>query len=374
MTVTYNDLGISWGPAVHFLELWNEVVRTDHGLEVTGYAPSWTGRKPIVDPLFDLRLTKVPDIRVLRQIVWDAIVAVRILRTRPEVAYIRASYFHLFSLLALLLVPSIVACEINGSATHDSISSRSGFIRRKIAEAGETLLLRRSSVVFSVTDQLLKYCRSVNPLAAHVHVDNGVARAFFDVHREPADAVKFIYVGTFTPWDGAEKIIEIARLRPDLTFRMVGDGDRRAELERDAPENIEFRGWAEYSQLPREYAECNAGIVLYEEERHRHTSISSLKTREYLAAGLPIFSTRVTGQEFIEECGFGLLTSGDVEHDLDTFIKNHARYSSNLAEAAAERFRTNSWAAVAVKTVACLKETVAQSRRRAIRREADVVR
>ena len=36
--------------------------------------------------------------------------------------------------------------------------------------------------------------------------------------------------------------IEAARLLPDMTFVLMGDGKRRAELERTAPPNVEFPG------------------------------------------------------------------------------------------------------------------------------------
>jgi hypothetical protein len=29
LTITSNDLGLPWGPAIHYLELWNEVYRID---------------------------------------------------------------------------------------------------------------------------------------------------------------------------------------------------------------------------------------------------------------------------------------------------------------------------------------------------------
>ncbi|MEA3053663.1 MAG: hypothetical protein QOG72_2566 [Sphingomonadales bacterium] len=367
LTVTYNDPGISWGPAVHFLELWNEAAQLGNDLEIVGYAPSWTGKRPIVEPKFDLRIVKVPNIGAIRQLVWDFVIALHILRIRPDVVYIRSSAFHLFSLAALAVVSTPVALEINGSARHDNISSGSGRLRRKIVELGESLLLKRASVVFSVTERLREYCSSVNPRALHIHVDNGVAREFFAAKRDSRPGVRFIYVGTFTPWDGAEKIVDIARRRPDLSFLMVGDGGRKGELERQAPDNIEFRGWVDYARLPEEYAQCNAGIVLYEVERHRHTSLSSLKTREYLAAGLPIFSTRVQGQEFIEEEGYGLLSSGDLERDIQTFVERHSQYRRALAAAAPDLFNRHSWASVASTTVRCLKQIV--GRQPAERRE-----
>jgi glycosyltransferase involved in cell wall biosynthesis len=354
-TITYNDPGISWGPAVHFLELWNECASADDALEIVGYAPSWSGKDPIIKPAFDLRLRRVPSIGGLRQVIWDFIVATIILKNRDSLIYIRIGTFHFFSVLILGWLGSRVAIEVNGRATHDHKSAGSSIWRRWIAEWGEARLLKRAEIVFSVTPELVEYSRASNPKARHVHVDNGVSRRFYNVMRNEQPGFRFIYVGTFTPWDGAAELIELASERPDLRFRMVGDGARRAELERTAPGNVEFRGWVAYSELVHEYEACDAGIVLYERERHEHISMASLKTREYLAAALPIFSTRVRGQEFIEERAFGLLSSGPLTKDLDTFLANYDLYKRNLVAARTTILEEFSWAATARKTTLFLR-------------------
>jgi glycosyltransferase involved in cell wall biosynthesis len=138
----------------------------------------------------------------------------------------------------------------------------------------------------------------------------------------------------------------------------VGDGGGRPELERNAPANVEFTGWVEYSRLPDEYKRCNAGIALYEVERHRHTSLSSMKTREYLAAGLPVYGTKVGGQEFIAEQGYGLLTTGEIERDIQAFLDRHAQYRRTLAAAASDLFERHSWASVAKTTARCLEDVL----------------
>lgn len=362
ITFTYNDLGISWGPAVHFLELWNEAAQADRDLEIVGYAPSWTGKAPIIAPLFDLRIHTVPNIGGFRQILWDLRIAARILREPSDLIYLRTSSFHLFSYVALRWTKRVVAVEVNGTLKHDHSSAGSGWLRGKLAELSELLILKRADIVFSVTEKLVEYCRSVNPDAAHVHVDNGVKRGLFEVTPYDGPGLRFIYVGTFTSWDGAARIVEIARRRPHLRFRMVGDGPPRAQLEQGAPPNVEFAGWVDYSRLEEEYAKCNAGIVLYDGTgRNVKTGGSSLKTREYLAAGLPVFTTRLPGQEFVEEGGYGILTSDDLDRDLDEFIARHEEFRQRLAASSAEIFEAISWSSAAVKTVDSMRSALEEA-------------
>ena len=354
-TITYNDLGLSWGPAVHYLELWNECAAADEDIEIIGFAPSWTGKRPIIEPAFDLKIYKVPSVGSIRQVIWDLMVALIILKRRKSFIYIRFGAFHLFSMVVLTLVGSRVAIEVNGSATHDATSARSSGWRRWIAEVGESWLLRRANIIFSVTPELVEYSRAISPRATHVHVENGVSRRFLQVTRNDETGFRFIYVGTFTPWDGAADLVELARRRPDLAFRFVGDGGRRAELERAAPVNAEFRGSVGYAQLHAEYSACDAGIVLYEQQRHEQISMASLKTREYVAAGLPVFATRVRGQEFIEQRGFGLLSSGSLDADLDRFLADYELYKKNLIAARNTLLEHFSWAATARKTTLALR-------------------
>ena len=359
VTVTYNDLGISWGPAVHYLELWNECRIYDGTLEIEGWAPSWTSKTPIVEPQFPLKITKIPKIPLVRQIIWDLLVSLRTLVTKADVFYIREGSFHLFSAIALRLRRVAVAIEINGRAQEDNESRGAGRLVRNLSNLSERLLLRRADVTFNVTDELRRGSEAGNPRAVHVHVDNGVASTFFGVRMKPSKTIRFIYVGTFTPWDGADRIIALAKVRPDLSFVMVGDGSRRRELQDEATPNVEFSGWRAYADLPREYGSCNAGIVLYTEARHRSIGMSSLKTREYVAAGLPVFSTKVQGQEFIESRGFGLLSDGQLNDDLQRFLDRYPEYRANLEAARAELVKEFSWSATAAKTVDVLKRIAA---------------
>jgi glycosyltransferase involved in cell wall biosynthesis len=262
----------------------------------------------------------------------------------------------------LRLRRTVAAIEINGRAREDNESRGAGSLVRNLSNLSELLLLRRANITFNVTEELRKGSEAVNPNAAHIHVDNGVARTFFAVRSEHSKPIRFIYVGTFTPWDGADRIIELAKDRPDLEFVMVGDGSRRSRLQEGAPPNVEFRGWRDYGDLPREYARCSAGIVLYTAARHRSIGMSSLKTREYVAAGLPVFSTKVQGQEFIESRGFGLLSDEQLKEDLQRFLDRYPEYRANLKAARPQLVAEFSWSAAAAKTIEALKRAQERSR------------
>ena len=70
-----------------------------------------------------------------------------------------------------------------------------------------------------------------------------------------------LFVGKLIPLHGLETILAAAALTPDVSFRLVGDGQLAALLDR-APANVEHVRWIPYAELPDAYrgAGCALGI------------------------------------------------------------------------------------------------------------------
>jgi glycosyltransferase involved in cell wall biosynthesis len=326
ITITYNDQGISWGPAIHFLELWNSVCLAHPEIEVVGIAPSWTAYPPIFPTRFNLRLLRVPNIPLVRQIIYDLRVAAHLLIrvNSKEIIYVRLSQFHLFSTLVLWFKRNLVFLELNGLLVDDAISGKRGLLFTSFVRWQERVLVCRAEGIISVSHGIANAIRETySPSGELVTFKNGVGIQFFD--DQPSQQVtstgrtRILYVGTFTPWDGAARLLDLARAFPAVEFQLVGDGPAREALEATAPSNVLFVGRVPYDDLPRYYRQVDAGVVLYEAKRHQRVELSSLKTLEYLASGLPVFTTNVPGQEFIAELGVGFLTTE--EHMFEDFGK-----------------------------------------------------
>lgn len=76
--------------------------------------------------------------------------------------------------------------------------------------------------------------------------------------------------------------VDAMRSVPEYTLKLVGDGPRREELERDAPGNVEFLGYADDKTLRRTVESSVAAVFLAEREDFGITPI------EYMAAGTPV--------------------------------------------------------------------------------------
>jgi glycosyltransferase involved in cell wall biosynthesis len=359
LTITSNDIGISYGPAIHYLELWNEVAVLDPALEIVGIAPSWTGKKPIAEPKFRLHSISVPALGLLRQLVYDFFVgmALPFLVGRYDAIYIRVSNWHFFQIIALYFSRAKYIVELNGLALDDAKSARRGRVRTYLFESQERWLINNAALSICVSDGIERTVkRRCEPRGQVVTIPNGVASAFFDSTRSERVGlvpIKIAYVGTFTAWDGAAQIVQMASYFPDVKFLMVGDGAGKADLEAAAPANVDFLGRLEYNALPEFYQKVDAGIVLYEFERHRNVKASSLKTLEYVASGLPVFSTAINGQQFIEEYGVGLLLQENesLTEKFSTFLTQLGNYRAKHAELGARLRDVHGWTGVAKKTV-----------------------
>lgn len=367
-TITYNDPGISWGPAIHFLELWNSAAQRHPDVEVTGCCPTWTGREPILPLRFALERIPVPDVPTYRQIVYDRSVAWRLL-TRvgaTEVVYVRLSQFHFFTTWVLRLRRNPVVLECNGLLVDDAVSARRSRLSRWFVAWQERALVRRAQGIISVSQGITDALQAAyRPQGAMITLNNGVGMQFFDDDDEaagespPARRTTILYVGTFTSWDGAARIVELAGRFPDVDFRLVGDGPARREVQARATPNMSFVGQVAYADLPKHYRAADAGIVLYEARRHQRVQLSSLKTLEYLASGLPVFTTKVPGQEFVAELGCGVLSPDEtLVEDFREFLGRLGDYRAAALRHRATIRRKHSWEQVAENTITFIRRLV----------------
>ncbi|ELZ19151.1 group 1 glycosyl transferase [Haloterrigena salina JCM 13891] len=76
--------------------------------------------------------------------------------------------------------------------------------------------------------------------------------------------------------------VDAMRQLPEYTLKVLGDGPLRGMLERNAPDNVEFKGYVDDETLRRTVEQSVAGLFLAEREDFGITPI------EYMAAGTPV--------------------------------------------------------------------------------------
>jgi len=354
LTITYNDLHISYGPAVHFLELWNNFTLLDKNYIIEGIAPNWIkDKKLIINPKFILKEIKVPNIGLLRQLIYDFIIILILLfkSKKYDIIYIRLSNFHIFSAYILKIIKIPYILELNGIARDDAKHSKRNKLYQFLTIISEKMMIKNAKGCIAVSDGIKDFAKECGCNNVNV-IYNGVSANLFSIKNNSNKLEKIIYVGTFTAWDGHKKVFELAKKFPKIKFIIVGGANNLDDLIKKYSyiDNIEFTGFIEYGSLKEIYSNMDAGIVLYDKGFRNNMKLSSLKTLEYVASGLPIFSTNVPGQEFIFENNIGCEATENIEDDFQYMIDNYKSYKEQI-----EYFRIKfkyqiSWEGVAKKT------------------------
>ena len=100
------------------------------------------------------------------------------------------------------------------------------------------------------------------------------------------------YVGVIDERMDLQLLGELAAALPDWTLRIVGPVTKIEPGALPQAPNLEYPGMAAYEQLPQVMAGLDVALMPF--ARNEATrSLSPTKTLEYLAAGLPVVSTRV---------------------------------------------------------------------------------
>ena len=99
----------------------------------------------------------------------------------------------------------------------------------------------------------------------------------------------FGFFGLIHHWVDLSLLAQVAQLRPQYSFVLLGDCKVDASRVRSLP-NVFFLGRRPYNELPAYCAAFDAGLMLFtRSEMTRH--VNPIKMLEYLAAGLPVVST-----------------------------------------------------------------------------------
>jgi UDP-galactopyranose mutase len=173
------------------------------------------------------------------------------------------------------------------------------FAPSTIREA-EHKLLARSDVVFTGGESLYRSRAerhaNIHCYPSSVDVEHfGQARCPNAIPNDQANIPfpRLGYVGVIDERTDLELVSDIARARPDYSFVFVGPLVKISDRDLPRAANIHFLGRKDYSELPSYLSGWNVALMPF---AHNDSTkfISPTKTPEYLAAGLPVVSTRIT--------------------------------------------------------------------------------
>lgn len=226
--------------------------------------------------------------------------------------------------------------------------------RRWFTEKVEILLLRRSDLIISV-GELLGRLREKQAGKKVEVVSNGVNYELFKSAQDKSShPPTLIYSGGVEAWSGLDIIIEaLSKVReviPDIRFLIIGHTTpayketlklliRKYTLER----NVAYLGAKPYNDLPIYFREADIGMALYRPVEIRKYGFS-LKVIEYMAAGLPVITTKGTQSEIVvreHDCGMAVdYNPAAISGALVTLLTDGDRFLklSERAKIAAKRY------------------------------------
>jgi glycosyltransferase involved in cell wall biosynthesis len=188
------------------------------------------------------------------------------------------------------------------------------------ALAGGVRLLERAG--YHAADAIITYTPA---MAAELGLDRFEAKLYTDGARyvdtdqfapttpfaEREQAVGFL--GRLDEEKGIDTLAEVARQLPDdVTFRFIGDGDRRAWLEdaladEIAAGRVAVPGWVDHDDVPAALNELRLLVLPSQPTEGLPTTIL-----EALACGTPVFATPVSGvPDVVREAETGFLIHDD---------------------------------------------------------------
>lgn len=167
-----------------------------------------------------------------------------------------------------------------------------------LARARHRRLLRRADLVTAVSPDLVEDSRRVNPNV--VLLPNGADVAHFAHEARPPDELTLLaagrpivgYLGAVSWRVDVDLLERLARRRPDWFFVLIGDVS--VAVPRVA--NLAVAGPRRYADLAPWAQSFDVGIVPYRDDAFNRASFP-LKVFDYLAAGVPVVSSRLPAIE-----------------------------------------------------------------------------
>jgi glycosyltransferase involved in cell wall biosynthesis/beta-glucosidase/6-phospho-beta-glucosidase/beta-galactosidase len=197
----------------------------------------------------------------------------------------------LYSPMALELAEQLAP----GRLIYDVMDDLAAFSK---APEGLRLLQRRAlteaDIVFTGGRSLFKGVRAHRRQGVHLFPSGVESKHYATARhmRRPRASPVAGYVGVIDERIDLQLIDQLAAALPDWTVRMIGPVAKIDPTTLPQAPNLEYAGFVTYEELPAAMGRLDVALMPFA-LNDATRSISPTKTLEYLAAGLPVVSTRV---------------------------------------------------------------------------------
>ena len=211
-------------------------------------------------------------------------------------------------------------------------------VARRVAHAVERFVYARSTRLIALSPGI----QAALPPGRTELVPNSADLDLFDPEPPPAGPFQVAYFGAMGEANDLTAVVEAARLVPDVQFVLMGDGKRRAELERTAPPNVHFRSGSK-TDVARLAAESSACLIVFKDVPVLATNSPNKLFDTFAAGRAAIVNMDGWMRELVEQNDAGVyVRAGDAQDLADKVAwlrgnPEEARRMGENARALAER-------------------------------------
>lgn len=208
-------------------------------------------------------------------------------RWGPDVTYVRTTIRHAAAFRLLGALPHVIEVQTDDLAESEGLSRA----RHYATLSTRRLSLGKARGMVFVSQELSTRATYDRFTANRIVIGNGATlRRISPLPPPDADsrAPRLAFVGSpGIPWHGLDDVIRLAELRPGWSFDLIGPEATSTVW----PSNVSVHGALHSDDYNSILAKSDAAISTLALYRNRMEEASPLKSREYLALGLPVIGS-----------------------------------------------------------------------------------
>ena len=194
-----------------------------------------------------------------------------------DLVYMRYNTYDPFFKAALKNTPLIVEMNSN-DITEAKLRSKLGYYYNKIFRK---YFLNIATAFICVSNEIQKDTLKKDALSKVIA--NGIDTSMFTYKEHKAlDRPSLAFIGTpGSVWHGVDKIVQLSKSLPNFDFHIIGEAGNNTD-------NLYYHGYLALDKTIDILEQCDIGICTMALHRKNMNEASPLKSRQYLAMGLPI--------------------------------------------------------------------------------------
>jgi len=205
----------------------------------------------------------------------------------PDILYFRDTILDIS--LYKLLTKYVSIVELN-SIEFNEINKHS--IKYYLLKISNILKFKKINGVVSVSEEINKYYKKNFKKINNIVIANGIDLKNYNFYKSDIDnnnnnnKVEVVFIGTNNQkWHGVEKILYIAEKKSEWDFNIIGF--QKSDFNSTIPSNVHLYGFLSKNEYVKIISKCNVAISTISLYKKNMNEASPLKSREYLAFGLP---------------------------------------------------------------------------------------